>query len=242
MKRFRYAAAALLLTAAVTVTTATAASADDDDWLVLNVTSLTVTEGGSRQFGVKAASQPDGDVAVQVTSSEDFVTVEHSEVTIFEILWDKYALVRVSASEDDDDDHESATITLTATRDGATESVTLDVTVFDNEYVAAPTNLSVHWNTNADDQPLTVSWAHPHDYFRGSYTSRGYNFERKRVGLEETDWTNLSTAYTTWYNDTDYAAGENQYRVQAWYTQSSGTTLTSDWTGPTSFTYVVGGA
>ena len=242
MKRFRCAALALLLAAAVTAVSATAASADDDDWLVLNVTTLDVTEGGTAQFGVKAASAPDGDVTVQVTSDEDFVTVEHSEVTIFEILWNTYSLVRVSASEDSDDDHESATITLTATRNGATESVTLDVTVFDNEYVAAPTSLRTYWNTNADDQPLTVSWTHPHDAFRGAYTSRGYNFERKRVGLAETDWTNLATAYTTWYNDTDYGAGQNQYRVQAWYTQSSGTTLTSEWAGPTSFTYQVGGA
>ena len=56
MKRFRYAAPALLLAAAVTVVSANAASADDDDWLLLNVDALDITEGGTAQFGVKAAS------------------------------------------------------------------------------------------------------------------------------------------------------------------------------------------
>ena len=105
--------------------------------LVMDPSSLPVTEGGTNTFTVKLATQPSAGVTVVVASDDtSSVTVPSSALSFTTSNWNTAQTVTVTGVEDSDSTSETPTVTATASSsdvhyDGETAQVT--VTVTDND-------------------------------------------------------------------------------------------------------------
>ena len=113
---------------------------DDDRAIVLNPTSLTVTEGDTTgvTYTVKLATRPSHNVIVAVLGQHRTdVTSDKISLTFNASNWDTAQTVTVTAAEDADGADDSVTLTHTATGGNyGGETANLAVTVDDDETVA----------------------------------------------------------------------------------------------------------
>ncbi len=126
-----------------------AATEQDDDELalVINPTSVTVTEGITATFDVNLLAQPASTVTVSVTrtSGDTDITVEPASLEFTTLTWGTIQKVTVSAAEDVDTTNGTATIQVAATG-GLTESKDVEATESDNDVLALvidPTSVTV---------------------------------------------------------------------------------------------------
>ncbi|MDE0073404.1 MAG: tandem-95 repeat protein [Gammaproteobacteria bacterium] len=112
---------------------------NDTAAVVVDSTSLTVPEGGSRSYTVRLAAQPSAAVTVAITGTTGTdLTLDETSLTFNPSgsdLWSTPQTVTVSAAQDDDGANDTATLVHTASGGGydsaETESVT--VTVSDDD-------------------------------------------------------------------------------------------------------------
>ena len=112
---------------------------NDTAVVVVDSTSLTVPEGGSRSYTVRLAAQPSAAVTVAITGTTGTdLTLDETSLTFNPSgsdLWSTPQTVTVSAAQDDDGANDTATLVHTASGGGydsaETESVT--VTVSDDD-------------------------------------------------------------------------------------------------------------
>ncbi len=118
-------------------------SINDDDGVGVTVapTTLTISEGRSKEYTVVLNSQPTANVTITIsTSGSSDVSAEETTLTFTDSNWDDRQTVTVTAAQDDDDHlDESATITHAATStdsdyNGISVS-SVDVDVTDDEDV-----------------------------------------------------------------------------------------------------------
>lgn len=99
---------------------------DDSVGVIVTPTSLTLVEGTTGSYMVRLASQPVGDVVVDVTSSDpsNGATVDMASLTFTTSNWSDPQTVMVTAVDDavDEVDTHSATITHTIDMDGTADS------------------------------------------------------------------------------------------------------------------------
>ena len=123
---------------------------NDTRGLVLNPTSLTVTEGSSANYTVKLATKPAADVTVTVGGTGSGITVDtdtstggdQSTLTFTTSNWNQARTVRVSAGQDSNTANESVTLKHTTSGgDYGTDPVSknLVVTADDTTIPATPT-------------------------------------------------------------------------------------------------------
>ena len=118
-------------------------SINDDDGVGVTVapTTLTISEGRSKEYTVVLNSQPTANVTITIsTSGSSDVSAEETTLTFTDSNWDDRQTVTVTAAQDDDDHlDESATVTHAATStdsdyNGISVS-SVDVDVTDDEDV-----------------------------------------------------------------------------------------------------------
>ena len=122
---------------------------DDEPALMVTPMQLAIPEGSSRDYRVRLATQPTGEVAVTVDSTSTEVTPNPSSLTFTTANWNRTQTVRVSVAEDPDAADEDP-VTLTNSADGAdyggAPDVEVMVTSTDNDTPAvrvSPTSLTV---------------------------------------------------------------------------------------------------
>ncbi|MYF13747.1 MAG: tandem-95 repeat protein [Acidobacteria bacterium] len=113
---------------------------DDEAAIVVDSTSLTVPEGGSRSYTVRLATQPSAPVTVAITGAAGTdLTLNETTLTFNPSgsdLWSAARTVTVSAGEDDDASNDLATLLHMASGgDYADETASLSVTTDDDETV-----------------------------------------------------------------------------------------------------------
>ncbi|MBF2755492.1 MAG: hypothetical protein ISN29_09585, partial [Gammaproteobacteria bacterium AqS3] len=111
---------------------------EDDDETGLVITAddpFEVTEGGEETFTVALASEPSGEVTVELARSGDTdVTLDKNSLSFTADSWDTPQTVTVRAVQDDDAVNDSATIILTAAGgDYEGKAGSVEVTVDDND-------------------------------------------------------------------------------------------------------------
>ena len=116
--------------------------------VVVNPTSLTVDEGSTQAYTLKLSSQPDGNVMVSASSSDEGVaTVSPPSVTFTSDNWSTAQTVTVSAAADDDAEDGSATISHGVSGYGSvTTADQVEIAVTDDDeagVLVAPTSLTV---------------------------------------------------------------------------------------------------
>ena len=128
-------------------------SVTDDDTPALMVApdSLTISEGGSGNLGVRLATQPSGQVSVTVSSADSAAVSVPSQALVFTTGdWSTAQSVSVGGVDDDDVLDESVTVTLTASGgDYAGATAEVDVTVDDDDtagLVVDPESVTVDEN------------------------------------------------------------------------------------------------
>ncbi len=132
----------------------------DDDEKGLSVAStLSLNEGGSKDFTFRLQTKPvGGDVTVAVTKSGSTdVSVSPSSLTFEAENWNTPQTVRVNAAEDEDGANDSARVSLAASGadyGGVSEAVSVDVTDNDTPGLTLPLKLEV---AEGGDQTLGVS-------------------------------------------------------------------------------------
>ena len=103
-----------------------------DAQLDVDVSSLTILEGGTDTVRVRLTAQPSGDVVVTATEASSKISVFPGSVTYSTVNWNTYQFFAVMGIEDVDSLDETATLVLTAT--GAISDVhNVAVTVTDDE-------------------------------------------------------------------------------------------------------------
>ena len=125
---------------------------DDTAEIVLDPSTLPVTEGATSTFTVKLATQPSADVSVTVESDDtSSVTVPSSTFTFSTSTWNTAQTVTVTGVEDADSVGETPTVTATATSSGDSaynsKTAQVSVTVTDNDtagLIVAPSPLAVN--------------------------------------------------------------------------------------------------
>ena len=93
------------------------------------------TRGGERDYTVKLNSEPTGPVTVEITSNNDKVEVDSSELTFQpnNNNWSREQSVTVTVKEDSDAVDEQVVLTHTATGGDYSESATVTVNVDDKD-------------------------------------------------------------------------------------------------------------
>ncbi len=124
-------------------------SDDDDAGLMFVNTPVTVDEGASAEYTVELATEPTGDVTVDVSghSGSDLMPAPTS-LTFTAVNWETAQAVTVTAGQDSDTDNDMVTLTHRAS--GATEYAGIDgdvaVTITDDDVasvVVSPTDVTV---------------------------------------------------------------------------------------------------
>ena len=145
----------------VSASVAVTVNDDDTEALVVNPTSLLITEGGTGTFTVKLATKPTGNVTVSVTTGgSGAATVSPATLTFTTSNWNAAQTVTVTSAQDCDGSDGDVTISLSASGggyDGLTASV--KATVDDDDVqalVVSPKSLSI---TEGLEKTFTVSLA-----------------------------------------------------------------------------------
>ena len=139
----------VIATVGVTVNDTTAPPPEPG--VTLSVATLELREGGSGQYTVVLAAEPDGDVAVSIASDNADVTAMPAELAFTADNWDTAQWVTVRAASDNDAAADTATLTHTASGGGYDEApaarVVVSVTDDDRAgLVIAPDELAITEN------------------------------------------------------------------------------------------------
>ena len=129
--------------------------------LVVDPTTLTVDEAGDGTFTVKLATQPTGDVAVTVSSSDTMVARVSPVVLAFTTSsWKSAQTVTVSGVNDANSTNETATVSLRASGGGyANKTAAVSVSVTDDDTTDPPnTPLGVSVAAMIGNRGLFVTW------------------------------------------------------------------------------------
>ena len=175
---------------------------DDTAGVTVNLTSLTLDEGGTATYTVVLDTEPTGDVTVTIQDPTDNtdVTAGPASLAFTDQNWDTAQTVTVSAAQDDNAGDETATITHTVAGYGT-------VTTADDVTVAV-----------ADDAPDSLAVSFGQD----TYTvAEGSNVTVK-VKLDEDPERTVTIPITA--TDQDGASGDDYSGVPARVTFNSGDT------------------
>ena len=175
---------------------------DDTAGVTVNLTSLTLDEGGTATYTVVLDTEPTGDVTVTIQDPTDNtdVTAGPASLAFTDQNWDTAQTVTVSAAQDDNAGDETATITHTVAGYGT-------VTTADDVTVAV-----------ADDAPDSLAVSFGQD----TYTvDEGSNVTVK-VKLDEDPERTVTIPITA--TDQDGASGDDYSGVPARVTFNSGDT------------------
>ena len=124
---------------------------DDTPALMVDPDSLTISEGGSGNLGVRLATRPSGQVSVMVSSGDSGAVSVPAQALVFTTGdWSTAQSVSVGGVDDDDVLDESVLVTLTASGgDYAGATAEVDVTVDDDDTAAVvvdPESLTISEN------------------------------------------------------------------------------------------------
>lgn len=126
--------------------------------IVVDVTSLEITEGGTGTFTVKLDQAPTKNQVISVTSSNEKVTVNPSILTFTPSNYNTTQTVTISAKDDNVEDN-GYTLTLTLSSDKVTD-VVINVTVKDDDLI-------IDWHTLTSDE---VSGINATNYLLSKYS------------------------------------------------------------------------
>ena len=150
-----------------TATAPVSVDVNDDDVLTLNVSSLTVDEGGTAFYNVALAQQPSGNVTLDLTLSTNIgLTVDtdtdmsgdQTSLLFTTADWSTAKSVRVAGTDDDDAVVNTGTITHTASGGGLTGGVVkLSTTVADNDEFGIVLGGSTTYNEQDDIYEITIT-------------------------------------------------------------------------------------
>ncbi len=139
---------------------------NDNDVLTLDVSSLTVDEGGSALYNVALIKEPSGNVTVDLSLSTNIgLTVDtdtdmsgnQTTLSFTTQNWSTAQSVAVAATEDDDAVRNTGTITHTATGGGLTGGVVnLATTVTDNDEIGIILGGSATYNEMGSFYEMTI--------------------------------------------------------------------------------------
>ena len=139
---------------------------NDNDVLTLNVSSVTVNEGGDTLFNVALKQQPSGNVTVTLTLSTNIgLTVDtdtdrsgnQTTLSFTTQNWSTAQSVAVAATEYDDAVHNTGTITHAASGGGLTGGVVnLSTTVTDNDAIGIILGGSATYNETGSFYEMTI--------------------------------------------------------------------------------------
>ncbi len=102
---------------------------NDPQDLLVSAESLTVARGSWKDYRVRLATRPAGDVTVRVTGATDSVSVMPSTLTFRHSNWSRYQTVTVSAAGESSGVDETVTLTNTASGGGYDHASAKRVTV-----------------------------------------------------------------------------------------------------------------
>ena len=130
--------------------------------LVVDPTSLTVAEGGSRSYTVRLATEPSATVTVAITGHAGTdLTLGATSLTFNPSgsnLWSTAQTVTVSAGQDDDTSNDTETLVNTASGGGyGSESANVEVRVIDDDPATRTVSLSVTPNPVDEGNSATVT-------------------------------------------------------------------------------------
>ena len=186
---------------------------DDAKGIVVDPTSLTVTEGRNETFTVKLATQPTGNVTVSVTSRDTGAAgVNLASLTFTAANYSTAKTVTVTGKQDADGEDESTTVALSASGGGYNNvSASVEVTVRDDDakgIVVDPTSLTV---TEGRNETFTVKLAtQPTGNVTVSVTSRDTGAAGVNLASLTFTAANYSTAKTVTVTGKQDADGEDE--------------------------------
>ena len=133
---------------------------DDARGVAVDPTTLTVNEGGSKDYTVVLESEPTGDVVVTAarkSGGSSDVSVRQARLTFTASDWDDKQTVTVSAEQDDDAENDSAVIghTVSGGDYGSESASDVAVTVDDDEVDSTEITLSVNRETVSEGAGAT---------------------------------------------------------------------------------------
>ncbi len=132
---------------------------NDSPGLTLSPSKLEIAEGGNKDFTVRLAIQPTGEVRIAIaTSGSDDTSVSPTSLTFTRSNWDSDRNVTVSVAEDDDAVDDTASVSLTASGadyGGITDSLQVSVSENDSRglTIDPPSTLGL---TEGDNGTFTV--------------------------------------------------------------------------------------
>ena len=108
---------------------------NDTQALLVTAESFTIAQGSWKDYSVRLATRPAGDVTVRVTGATNSVSVTPSTLTFRHSNWNKYQTVTVSAVEESNGVDETVTLTNTASGGGydRASAKRVEVTVDDDQ-------------------------------------------------------------------------------------------------------------
>ena len=224
-----------------TVSAVVAITDDDEAAVVLNVATLTISEGRTGTVQVSLATQPSDAVSVVIAGFDgtDVSLTGSATLNFTTSTWNSRRTVVLSAAQDDDDNAEDDLVTLTFTATGGGYSglaASLAVTVDDDETPNAPaTGFPVIQGTPEVGEQLTVDISTIADA-DGLPGASAFAYQWIRVASDATE-TLITSATQSTYTPTPDDVGA-ALKVQVSFTDNGGTeeTLTGE---PTADSVVV---
>ena len=224
-----------------TVSAVVAITDDDEAAVVLNVETLTISEGRTGTVQVSLATQPSDAVSVVIAGFDgtDVSLTGSATLNFTTSTWDSPQTVVLRAAQDTDDNAEDDLITLTFTATGGGYSglsASLPVTVDDDETPNAPaTGFPVIQGTPEVGEQLTVDISTIADA-DGLPNASAFAYQWIRVASDATE-TSITSATGSTYTPTPDDVG-TALKVQVSFTDNGGTgeTLTGE---PTASAVVV---
>ena len=211
---------------AVTVTDPDTVAPD----IVLNPTSLSITEGEKETYTVKLDLKPSATVTVQPTSGDTTrATVAPASLTFTASDWDQEQTVTVTTKTDADETSDTVEISHSVTGSSRTRKVT--VTVLETSAAQNPNPVAdpTGWaptirSVAADDRALTPSWTNQQD--AGAIQSHEIEYVRADYSEPAVVATN---GPETWYRVANLENGvEYEMRVRT----TTASQYVSEWSEP----------